>query len=204
MWNETMITVRVSPIIGGSMRHTIMRMVRHVVSLTVILGVCILLGAPAPVRAPIFTPPVVVEMVPVAPPPAGRTPAHRRVRPRRPTSAVTCLAQNLYFEARNEPYEALQAVAATVFNRMDTKWYPDSVCAVVYQPFQYSWTLDTTNWKRQPPPVFLRLAQTFLTDRAILTHTYPVTHFHHVNIVPRWAESLTYVETLGSHKFYGL
>jgi spore germination cell wall hydrolase CwlJ-like protein len=122
----------------------------------------------------------------------------------KPTQAILCLAQNLYFEAANEPYEALAAVAATVFNRMNSNVYPASVCGVVYQPYQYSWTLDRDNWGKRPPSVFMTLAKEFIRSRDILTKEYPVTHFHRVDIQPVWSHTLAYVITLGQHKFYGL
>lgn len=125
--------------------------------------------------------------------------------PTHPTIAAVCLAQNLYFEANNEPLEGLQAVAATVFNRMLLRGeYPSSVCGVVYQPFQYSWTTDFANWSRMPPTIFLQMAREFLQDRDILTQEYPVTHFHHVAITPPWSKTLPYVMTVGQHKFYGI
>lgn len=122
----------------------------------------------------------------------------------KPAQAIVCLAQNLYFEAANEPHEALAAVAATVFNRMSSRVYPASVCEVVYQPYQYSWTLDRQNWNKRPPASFMTLAREFMQSRDILTEEYPVTHFHRVDVQPAWSHTLTYVATLGQHKFYGL
>lgn len=121
-----------------------------------------------------------------------------------PTSAAVCLAQNLYFEAAFEPYEALEAVAATVFNRINANGYPNTVCGVIYQKYQYSWTLDIHKWKRTPPASFVIMARKFLEERAILAESYPVTHFHRVDIDPKWAQTLTYVATFGQHKFYGM
>lgn len=131
------------------------------------------------------------------------TPSVKRRTPmKRPTSSVLCLAQNLYFEAGTEPAAGIAAVAATVFNRMASKKYPQSICAVVYQPFQYSWTLNTSRWNKTPPQMFITLAQKFIRDRDILQEDYPVTHFHRVDILPKWAPTLTYVSTFGQHIFY--
>lgn len=135
--------------------------------------------------------------------PVVRPPA----RPRRPVvvpkNTILCLAQNLFFEAHNEPVEGLQAVAATVFNRMALQGYPSTVCGVVYQKYQYSWTLDTSNWGRTPPKEYMDMATEFLTEKLQLREMFPVTHFHRVDIHPRWADTLTYVATFGQHKFYG-
>ena len=47
--------------------------------------------------------------------------------------AEKCLAQAVYFEARNEPARGQQAVAQVVLNRVFSPYYPKDVCSVVYQ-----------------------------------------------------------------------
>ena len=44
---------------------------------------------------------------------------------------LTCLAQNIYFEARSEPLEGKLAVAHVVMNRVASRYFPDTVCGVV-------------------------------------------------------------------------
>lgn len=126
-----------------------------------------------------------------------------RTRVVRPSDAVLCMAQVLFFEGFREPEEGLEAIAATVFNRMATKGYPKSVCGVVYQPYQYSWTLDTRTWTKRPPKEYVEKARAFLAQRDILSVMYPVTHFHRHDIRPDWASTLIYRGTYGLHKFYG-
>ena len=134
---------------------------------------------------------VVPSVLPVIPPP-----------PVRPSSSVLCLAQTMFFEASIEPMAGIQAVAATVFNRSDQSSWPSAICDVIYQPYQYSWTLIGSNWSRRPPQEFIDLAKTYIANRAILIHMYNATHFHRVDITPAWASSLEYVGTYGSHAFY--
>lgn len=57
-------------------------------------------------------------------------------------AAVLCLAINIYHEARGEPVIDQIAVAAITMNRVKDRDYPDSVCEVVNQPYQFSWTLS--------------------------------------------------------------
>src|SRR5690606_5855804 len=40
---------------------------------------------------------------------------------------LSCLARNIYFEARSEPLEGKLAVAHVVMNRVASKYFPDSV-----------------------------------------------------------------------------
>lgn len=51
-----------------------------------------------------------------------------------------CLLCNCYFETRGEPQEGKIAVAKTVLSRKENPDYPDTVCGVVFQPSQFSWT----------------------------------------------------------------
>ncbi|HIE75488.1 MAG TPA: cell wall hydrolase, partial [Gammaproteobacteria bacterium] len=53
---------------------------------------------------------------------------------------VGCLALNIYHEARGESHDGQVAVAAVTLNRMQSASYPDTVCGVVWQPHQFSWT----------------------------------------------------------------
>ena len=47
--------------------------------------------------------------------------------------AEKCLANAIYFEARNEPVRGQIAVAQVVLNRVFSPYYPGDVCGVVYQ-----------------------------------------------------------------------
>ena len=46
--------------------------------------------------------------------------------------ALVCLALNVYFEARNQPLTGQIAVTQVVMNRVESEYYPDDVCEVVY------------------------------------------------------------------------
>ena len=56
--------------------------------------------------------------------------------------ALLCLTLNVYHEARGEPFLGQVAVAEVTLNRVDDLRWPDTVCEVVYQPYQFSWTLE--------------------------------------------------------------
>ena len=51
-----------------------------------------------------------------------------------------CLTEAVYYEARNDTEKGQQAVADVVLNRVEHKSYPNSVCKVVYQKGQFSWS----------------------------------------------------------------
>lgn len=50
-----------------------------------------------------------------------------------------CLVEAMYFESVGESYQEKMAVANTILNRAKHKAYPDHVCDVVAQPYQFSY-----------------------------------------------------------------
>jgi N-acetylmuramoyl-L-alanine amidase len=53
-----------------------------------------------------------------------------------------CMVQNVYHEARGEDAIGQAAVAYVTLNRVKSPAYPDTVCGVVWQKGQFSWTND--------------------------------------------------------------
>ena len=48
---------------------------------------------------------------------------------------LTCLALNVYYEARSEPMDGQYAVAHVVLNRVANDAFPDDACKVVKQGY---------------------------------------------------------------------
>jgi spore germination cell wall hydrolase CwlJ-like protein len=126
---------------------------------------------------------------------------------------LTCLAQNIYFEARGESINGQFAVAEVTINRVSSKRFPDTVCAVVHEKRwdairkrnvgAFSWT----ELKALRKPKGMPWEQATLV--AIATYdkqeapTVPGALFYHAErINPRWSRSKKLVATIGSHKFY--
>src|SRR6185503_5352794 len=72
---------------------------------------------------------------------------------------LTCLARNVYFEARGEPIKGQRAVAEVTLNRVASGQYADSICEVVYQKGwdatrqRYVGAFSWTEFKNLPNPV---------------------------------------------------
>ncbi|WP_234984194.1 cell wall hydrolase [Roseivivax jejudonensis] len=115
-----------------------------------------------------------------------------------------CLTEALYFEARGESLRGQFAVAEVILNRVDSPRYPDSVCGVVNQTCQFSYTCDglpeTMHEARAKTQVgkvaglMLEGAPRELTDGA--------THYHTVAVSPRWANAFPMTAQIGVHRFY--
>ena len=55
---------------------------------------------------------------------------------------LMCLACNIYHESGNQTLDGKVAVGAVTINRVKSIYYPNSICKVVWQDSQFSWTND--------------------------------------------------------------
>ena len=117
------------------------------------------------------------------------------------TTAVLCLALNIYYEARGELTAGQEAVALVTMNRAD--WEPRNICKEVYRPGQFSWTARG-NEKPQEREAW-RNAQriaTSVVNGEVNDFTDGATFFHVKGAAPGWRRKARYVMTLGNHHFY--
>lgn len=113
----------------------------------------------------------------------------------------TCLANNVYYEARNQPIEGQLAVAKVTLNRAESEIFPDSACAVVNQKHQFSWV----NQQDLPPTEGIAWDQAkiiALTAYISEDPTKGATHFHASYVKPKWANKLERKTQIGDHIFY--
>jgi spore germination cell wall hydrolase CwlJ-like protein len=122
-----------------------------------------------------------------------------------------CLQQNIYFEARNQSIAGQVAVAWVTLNRVEAQRFRDTICGVVWQNKQFSWTHDGksdspgTNVLEQRAWEDAGLvADVVLLDwarrRASPIGQAIMYHADYVN--PYWAASYTQVAQIESHIFY--
>jgi len=120
---------------------------------------------------------------------------------------VQCLAQNIYYEAGNEPSAGKIAVAEVTMNRVK-KGYAKTVCGVVTQKSkgtcQFSWVCSPKkavdsmkNWVESK-----KIAENILISRKKYGIIGNATHFHADYVDPSWASSKKYVSQIGRHVFY--
>jgi spore germination cell wall hydrolase CwlJ-like protein len=121
-----------------------------------------------------------------------------------------CLTEALYFEARGESVKGQFAVAEVILNRVDSRRYPDTVCAVINQgtgrryACQFTYTCDgkpetisePRAWDQVGKVARLMLAGTDrpLTDGALYYHT--------TSVHPSWAKKFHRTAKIGYHLFY--
>jgi spore germination cell wall hydrolase CwlJ-like protein len=126
---------------------------------------------------------------------------------------LTCLARNVYFEARGEPVKGQRAVAEVTLNRVASGRYADSICDVVYQKGwdnarnRYVGAFSWTEFKNLPNPGGEAWKQAWQAAEEVYYGTEPpvvegATHFHAVYIKPDWAEGRKVIAKIGQHVFY--
>lgn len=136
---------------------------------------------------------------------------------------LLCLAQNIFFEARNQDIAGQVAVAWVTLNRVNTEQYPDSICGVVRQAnldsngkpirnqCQFSWYCDGRSDRIPDNPVAQRawedaqlIAEVVLLDyaRGINSPVDDAIMYHADYVDPYWAPAYSQVATIGDHIFY--
>lgn len=114
-----------------------------------------------------------------------------------------CLARNIYHESRGEPFWGQVAVAQVTLNRVRSREYQNTVCGVVYQRAQFSWTLDHTKRVRDTKAWHEAnlIAHGVLSGRIKLPNFHAL-YYHTHKVKPRWSKTKQVVATIGNHIFY--
>ena len=131
-----------------------------------------------------------------------------------------CLADNMYFEARNQGTAGIIAVSNVVLNRVANEMYPNTVCEVVRQgPHRESWRKDGTfhpvrhrcqfSWycdgfrdNIKEPTVYSKIITVASKLMGgVYDFTDGATHYHATYVSPEWT-NLEVVFTIDDHIFY--
>lgn len=120
--------------------------------------------------------------------------------------AFECLTLNAYHEARGESSEGIIAVSHVVLNRVLSREYPDKVCDVVYQPYQFSWTNDDISdipseqhsWETVQ---YLTLSAMALYIRGD-DYSDGSKWYHAKHVSPKWSQKASVTADIGNHIFF--
>lgn len=141
-----------------------------------------------------------------------------------------CLAENIYYEARNEDIRGQFAVASVTLNRVNDPRFPNTICGVVKQSAisrvskklvcAFSWYCENDKKGREIPvrnkdgsvnqqvidqfQVASIIAITVLSGN-VEDNTHGATHFHNPFVSnPAWKHELKKTTRMGNHDFYKL
>ena len=124
---------------------------------------------------------------------------------------LTCLALNVYYEARSEPMDGQYAVAHVVLNRVADDAFPDDACKVAKQGYhkgrhrcQFSWYCDGKSDNPKDKMSWI-VAQVVAYNTLYGHHkdnTHGATHYHATYVSPWWRKHYDKTVAHGSHIFY--
>jgi spore germination cell wall hydrolase CwlJ-like protein len=120
---------------------------------------------------------------------------------------IECLALNVYFEARGESTLGQRAVAWTTLNRVDHNEYPDSICGVVWEDSQFSWTNDGKSDTPKDSEAWTeaqKIAWSVWYEHmfGLYDPTDGSIMFHADNVKPYWRKDFERTSQIDGHIFY--
>jgi spore germination cell wall hydrolase CwlJ-like protein len=119
-----------------------------------------------------------------------------------------CLAMAIFFEARGEPIDGKELVANVVINRVAHSKYPDTICGVVKQRKQFSFTHDGMS---DNPLIYNTYHDTlaweeskdmarYVLDTGVVNEY--IIMYHNTDVNPYWTDSYSLSGQVGKHIFY--
>ena len=128
-----------------------------------------------------------------------------------------CLAENIYFEARNEPVNGMIGVAFVTMNRVNSGKYPSTICDVVKQKIngtcQFSWWCESQPYQMSVSKVLtkennpkyneiMKIALYFYANHEkIKDPTKGALYYHADYVNPGW-KNVVRTKQIGRHIFY--
>jgi len=123
--------------------------------------------------------------------------------------AQECLIDNVLHEARGESIEGQLAVIEVVLARVARSDYPDTICGVVHQPYQFSWTNPGARIGEPTKTEELEVA------RVVYSYIYAeglpgstvkgATHYLNPDVLdtlPNWYYAYESLGRVGNHEFF--
>jgi spore germination cell wall hydrolase CwlJ-like protein len=113
--------------------------------------------------------------------------------------------QDIICLANNQSYVGQQAVAWVTLNRVYSGDYPNTICGVVFQYKQFSWTIDG---KHRNPRSVKKFSVALAAAISVYNNygrvkdpTQGATMYHTVYIVPYWQKDYNPTVIIGDHIF---
>jgi spore germination cell wall hydrolase CwlJ-like protein len=116
-----------------------------------------------------------------------------------------CLAKNIYYEAGVDTIQGKYSVAQVTINRLKTRHWGKTVCAVVHSPSQFSWTLkddletpEGQHWRDSK-----MVARQVLHDGVRVLPLKRALMYHAAWLpAPKWVEMRHRIMQVGKHIYY--
>lgn len=117
-----------------------------------------------------------------------------------------CLAKNIFHEAGVEDELGMFAVAQVTINRVRNANYPNTICDVVMQPAQFSWTNNRSRrWDHPSGPKWelsKQIAKQVIKEGYRVPALQSAMFYHADYSKPNWSDPNSIVAQVGTHIFY--
>lgn len=117
---------------------------------------------------------------------------------------LVCLSRNVYHEARGESREGQIAVAYVTLNRVAHEEFGETICEVVHDPKQFSWTTDDLSDAPTDMVAYVKAMQVALDALRGLEPdpTFGATFFYNPGKAsPGWARRFAETAVIDNHRF---
>ena len=126
---------------------------------------------------------------------------------------IGCLAENMYFEARNQSEDGIQAIGFVTFNRLKDSEFPKTLCDVVHErdpdnknKCQFSWYCDRKKDIVADPVAWSKVygiaLNMYLYYNKMSDITLGATYYHTKDVRPAWRKGFQQVAVIDDHIFY--
>lgn len=124
---------------------------------------------------------------------------------------IECLAKNIYFEARGEDYIEKIMVANVTMNRLRNSKFPNSICGVVYQKSQFSWTKyeiqEVEHYTHNNHKELIAWNESvdiakMTVGNMVVDLSAGAMFYHNNKVRPKWSRHMTKVAQTKGHKWY--
>lgn len=126
-----------------------------------------------------------------------------------PQKQIDCLAYTIVYEAGNQPVNVQRIIADAVINRRESDKFPNTLCSVVLQKNQFSWTANQ-RWKHnmitnriggKQTMSQLNVAYAVAYTELLFGTTHDYMFFTDKSIRPRWTRNMQLTQK-GDFYFY--
>lgn len=125
---------------------------------------------------------------------------------------LDCLANNIYYESRNQSDLGMLAVGLVTLTRVESHRWSDTVCGVVYENKQFTWTWDGKQskaaWARAHADRLKYLQSLNLASRILygdfdnMREMFNANHYHTTKVRPSWTAKMERLAVIDDHVFY--
>ncbi len=127
------------------------------------------------------------------------------VDPGKIPSELLCLTEAVYFEGRGENNK--KAIIDVIMNRTNSKYFPNDICAVINQPYQFSYTLDKNREVNNEKiwELIRKVVVDTYFDKDYSDSTRGALYYYNpqkVKTTPSWVASRYFLFKSGGHAFY--